>query len=218
MITFSRIITLTALLGLSSLANASVVNLQGDLNIEGFNPLSGDFNQKTYGLHLTNLSGSVLLDSTPVTNANGTITLDALGSITAPTITNPVLSLINIGLGTLPPSVFGTTFNFGPGFGPSPIVKTASNVTVPVGGINVIFDSVQVTAVNNSIDVLFTESTLFGSGALLLADATIAQITNNSSLTSGFDVQVSTVPVPAAVWFMGSGLLGLLGFSRKKAV
>jgi len=27
----------------------------------------------------------------------------------------------------------------------------------------------------------------------------------------------SVVPVPAAVWFMGSGLLGLMGFSRKRS-
>jgi len=27
---------------------------------------------------------------------------------------------------------------------------------------------------------------------------------------------VSAVPLPAAAWLMGSGLLGLLGFSRKR--
>lgn len=31
------------------------------------------------------------------------------------------------------------------------------------------------------------------------------------------DVQMTTVPVPAAVWLMGSGLLGLLGFGRRTA-
>lgn len=30
--------------------------------------------------------------------------------------------------------------------------------------------------------------------------------------------KVSSVPVPAAFWLMGSGLLGVLGFSRKRAV
>lgn len=30
------------------------------------------------------------------------------------------------------------------------------------------------------------------------------------------DVNVSAVPVPAAVWFMGSGLVGLLGLRRKR--
>ena len=30
------------------------------------------------------------------------------------------------------------------------------------------------------------------------------------------DGQVSTVPVPAAAWLLGSGLLGLLGFIRRR--
>lgn len=30
------------------------------------------------------------------------------------------------------------------------------------------------------------------------------------------NANISTVPVPAAVWLMGSGLLGLMGFSRNK--
>jgi len=29
--------------------------------------------------------------------------------------------------------------------------------------------------------------------------------------------EVATIPVPAAVWLMGSGLLGLMGFSRKRS-
>jgi hypothetical protein len=35
------------------------------------------------------------------------------------------------------------------------------------------------------------------------------------SFTSRFEVQ--PVPVPAAVWLFGSGLLGLMGIARKKA-
>ncbi len=38
------------------------------------------------------------------------------------------------------------------------------------------------------------------------------QLTTNTQLTTAL---VSAVPVPAAIWFMGSGLLGLMGFSRK---
>ncbi len=40
---------------------------------------------------------------------------------------------------------------------------------------------------------------------------------NYPSLAASFDnVQVSTVPLPAAVWLFGSGLLGLIGFSKRK--
>jgi hypothetical protein len=31
------------------------------------------------------------------------------------------------------------------------------------------------------------------------------------------DSNVSSVPVPAAVWLFGSGLVGLMGFNRKRA-
>jgi hypothetical protein len=45
-------------------------------------------------------------------------------------------------------------------------------------------------------------------------------ITND--LSSGFDTyakwtQVSAVPIPAAVWLFGTGILGLIGFSKRKA-
>ena len=39
-------------------------------------------------------------------------------------------------------------------------------------------------------------------------------ITNGTTLT--LTAQVATVPVPAAVWLFGSGLLGLIGISRRK--
>ena len=33
----------------------------------------------------------------------------------------------------------------------------------------------------------------------------------------GYNMSVATVPVPAAVWLFGSGLLGLAGIARRKA-
>jgi hypothetical protein len=41
--------------------------------------------------------------------------------------------------------------------------------------------------------------------------------TNRSSITStSFSGSISPVPIPAAVWLFGSGLLGVLGLARKK--
>ncbi|MCK5830850.1 MAG: VPLPA-CTERM sorting domain-containing protein [Methylococcales bacterium] len=218
MISFSRTIAIATLLGLSSFANASTVNLQGNLNIEGFNPLFDDNNGRTYALHLSDLNGSVLLDSTPITSINGSLTLDALGTSSIPNIVNPVLSLINVGFSALPSSVFGVPFNFGPGF-PGTVSQTVNNVTIPGAGVT--FSEVQVVGSGNSLDIFFTEITSTGFGLLMAADATLPEVSlrNNGSITSGFDLQsstVSAVPVPAAVWLMGSGLAGLLGFSRKK--
>jgi len=45
----------------------------------------------------------------------------------------------------------------------------------------------------------------------------IGEGTTTSGLGFSIDsVNVSTVPVPAAVWLFGSGLLGLIGFSKRK--
>jgi hypothetical protein len=41
---------------------------------------------------------------------------------------------------------------------------------------------------------------------------------SDSSTSGAFLVKVSMVPSPPAVWLMGSGLLGLMGFSRKNKV
>jgi hypothetical protein len=39
----------------------------------------------------------------------------------------------------------------------------------------------------------------------------------NSTCTAVFDnVDVDPVPIPAAVWLFGSGLMGLFGLSRKR--
>ena len=40
---------------------------------------------------------------------------------------------------------------------------------------------------------------------------------DDMSLSTGsYLVQTSVVPVPAAVWLFGSGLIGLIGFARRK--
>lgn len=57
-----------------------------------------------------------------------------------------------------------------------------------------------------------------------LTDATDANIIQNAGSSGAVDMgiwayrdNVSPVPVPAAVWLFGSGLMGLLGFNRKRA-
>jgi len=49
-------------------------------------------------------------------------------------------------------------------------------------------------------------------------DATVANTDAEFVLRTGtIDIGVSAVPVPAAVWLFGSGLLGLVGVARRKA-
>jgi len=39
----------------------------------------------------------------------------------------------------------------------------------------------------------------------------------DSGTLAAYKVSVSAVPVPTAVWLFGSGLIGLLGFAKRKA-
>lgn len=51
----------------------------------------------------------------------------------------------------------------------------------------------------------------FGTG-----NAYSAYVSDHSLHLQNFAFRVSAVPIPAAVWLFGSGLLGLIGFSRRK--
>ena len=53
---------------------------------------------------------------------------------------------------------------------------------------------------------------LFGN----LTDAALAAIVDGDTVQASYELNVSAVPVPAAVWLFGTALFGLLGF-RKKA-
>lgn len=57
-----------------------------------------------------------------------------------------------------------------------------------------------------------------GSGAIARVALDFRDVTNSDNIhrVSGDPLVVSAVPVPAAVWLFGSGLLGLIGISRSK--
>lgn len=48
-------------------------------------------------------------------------------------------------------------------------------------------------------------------------EATSATWTFSSRSMTGYDMSITAVPVPAAVWLFGSGLIGLVAVSRRKA-
>jgi len=229
--------TFAVVLGMSSVANAGLIDLTGDINIEGFHHSIGDNDMTTFGLHITNLDGSLVLDPGGIgAFTGGSATLGGL-PIPAPSTGGLFLSLLNAGLNSVLPS--GGTFNFGgvnTGFGPATTLPAVTNVplifsTPPLPGfpsipINTIFDSIQLSVSGNTLDLIFDEAGTgqFGSvsGLLFLVDSSsngFSGTPNNGSLTSNFDIDVTTapVPVPAAIWLMGSGLVGLFGFSRKKS-
>lgn len=60
--------------------------------------------------------------------------------------------------------------------------------------------------------------TLSGAGVLSgNGESTAATWTFSSQSESSYSMSITAVPVPAAVWLFGSGLIGLVGLARKKA-
>ena len=51
-------------------------------------------------------------------------------------------------------------------------------------------------------------------GTLSLSGTTIGSVDSFAGLAG---IQISSVPIPSAVWLFGSGLIGLIGFARRKA-
>ncbi len=77
----------------------------------------------------------------------------------------------------------------------------------------------------NFLKLTNVSESLNGSGQLLLSGNLVwtglwAGLTgaNQSTVVGTFNLAPSAVPVPAAVWMFGSGLLGLLGAARRKTV
>ena len=83
------------------------------------------------------------------------------------------------------------------------------------GAVNFLFDRIEVGPNDQSyfffLDTNATHYDLTGQFDLLCADT--------GCISSGYDTFApSAVPVPAAVWLFGSGLVGLLGIARRKQI
>jgi len=69
---------------------------------------------------------------------------------------------------------------------------------------------------SDTINVVNTGPTWFGANYLGIDELRITSLGDQFVMDNfTYNESVSEVPVPAAVWLMGSGLLGLMGFSRK---
>lgn len=99
------------------------------------------------------------------------------------------------------------------------------DTTVTVGGVEFSnwgpLDAVKVTASNGNFAFLndnVVGNKTFGLG--MLGSLTFFDITHTNGAGSALhqinNVNVSAVPVPAAAWLFGSGILGLVGISRRK--
>jgi hypothetical protein len=143
---------------------------------------------------------------------------------------------LNVGGG---PTLLNTTFSnggtVGQAYAPNPFVTgcTGYNLSgLPSGEYNPMtgasecyslgytFSSPDIT--NEAMDSVYNLSFTFNHSAsnlvLNFSAAGLQGITDESWGLDNVRVDVAAVPVPAAVWLFGSGLLGLVGVARRKRV
>ena len=93
-----------------------------------------------------------------------------------------------------------------------------------VYGFDVIVDRLDSSVIGSASVLLNDElvgiiSTANPSVSAVFADPSITQviqIVNTDAALLNYDFITTPVPVPAAAWLFGSGLLGLIGFARRK--
>jgi len=111
------------------------------------------------------------------------------------------------------------------GFRLDAIVVT--NFPVPANGYKIGFnllnaDSLRHLSINQvhlGVDILPLLNLIWGPDSSLPIENDIIEISLLQTLsrnTYGFDVVVSQVPIPPAIWLFGFGLLGLIGIARRK--
>ena len=155
------------------------------------------------------------------------IVMDASGMLAnlgALTSSEPTTSLS--GVGALPATdgiSFGpVTYPFQLPLGPSPVATTTLNTGAGCDGLTLAaqVNAYTITPNIGNISVCTTGMTDDGIGGDPMTSAAFSGFNANFDITSvyfdSFVTAPASVPVPAAVWLFGSGLLGLAGFLRRK--
>ena len=142
-------------------------------------------------------------DAAGATDLSGVTTID-LTSLSANNFgTGDIIGTINIG------NRVGTT---GGSFSLDSFVAVTNLFTV--AGWQFDLTSIAIVDQSNTKLTLLGEGVLSGHGF----DPTNAEFSFSASSINSYSGTVTTVvPVPAAVWLFGSGLIGLVGIARRKA-
>ncbi len=186
-------------IALAVLAAAAVGNI-GAVNA-GTIGITGDGWSGTYSLTLLNGTNGALY-GTSVTNPNNAWSFNFSSgnfSMDGGTLTAGGFSYLPAS-GTLADNGNGTyTASYSFGFGPAPAVATTTTWDITQTGNSIILTTLD-TELDGINGTSFTN--IFG---------TVSPVMDGTA-------SVSAVPVPAAVWLFGSGLMGLVGVARKRKV
>jgi len=121
--------------------------------------------------------------------------------------------------GTSGTDILGTTVGFGT---PSDSINNGIFLYAPFASVVDVFQigGWQLDLTTLVIDPLSTTEKLKLTGTGLLSgggfDPTAATWTFSAQNASSYSMSITAVPVPAAAWLFGSGLLGLVGIARRR--
>jgi len=152
------------------------------------------------------------------------------GSAAASTynVVTPVDQALYVNLAMSPQGSFSDTYNFTIG-SLSDMAASVTNYRLPIGTIDVLdISGLNMSIFNEANDLLTSSSSGFSVFGTVPAGAYHALVTGNGHGASGgaYIISLATssvltptaVPVPAAAWLLGSGLIGLVGVARCKAL
>jgi len=110
--------------------------------------------------------------------------------------------------GSSPGSIFSTSsFSFKP--------FSSVDDVLAIGGWQL--DLTSLAIIDQTSSLLTFEGTGFLSNLGNPFESTAATWTFSAQTGSSYSMSITAVPLPAAVWLFGSGLIGLVGLARKKA-
>lgn len=151
------------------------------------------------------------------------------GSASASTynVLTPVDQALYVNLAMSPVGSFSDTYNFTID-SLSDMAASVTNYHLPIGTIDVLnISGLNMSIFNAANDFLTSSGSGFSVFGTVPAGAYHALVTGNGHGASGgaYIISLGTssvlaapaaVPVPAAAWLLGSGLIGLIGVARRK--
>ena len=141
-----------------------------------------------------------------------------IGVLSSANITNWVLTLTAPNLGGGSPDVIAADIGSITALQGKALTASASVLTFDFDAVGSNYLFLLGTSQDNwwAIDTTGCSSSSSSGEECIAEDATTGDVTEAANRSGTIDFAVATVPVPAAVWLFGSGLLGLIGVARRK--